>query len=160
MRGACGGSGSKSSESTTAAPGTTATTTATGSTATASTAAGPTTTAVPAPPTSAIIDAAVVSPVVSKPSAPSITTTVVARPPGAPATTTVPATWTIARGEHLWFVAESVVTQALGADIHHGEIARYWRSLVDANRERLVDRDNADLVYAGQEFVLPAVPLR
>ena len=120
----------------------------------------PATTAVPAPPTTAILDAAVVSPVVSKPSAPSITTTVVARPTGAPATSTAPATWTIARGEHLWFVAERVVTQTLGADVHHGEIARYWRSLVDANRERLVDRDNADLVYAGQEFVLPPVPLR
>lgn len=120
----------------------------------------PTTTAVPAPPATAILDAAVVSPVVSKPSAPSITATVVARPTSAPTTTTAPATWTIARGEHLWFVAERVMTQALGADVHHGELARYWRSLVDANRERLVDRDNADLVYAGQEFVLPPVPLR
>ncbi len=120
----------------------------------------PTTTAVPAPPATAILDAAVVSPVVSKPFAPSVTTTVVARPTGAPATTTVPATWTIARGEHLWFVAERVMTQAVGADVHHGEIARYWRSLVDANRERLVDRDNADLVYAGQIFVLPPAPLR
>ncbi len=120
----------------------------------------PTTTAVPAPPTTAILDAAVVSPVVSKPSATSITTTTVARTTSAPTTMTAPATWTIARGEHLWFVAERVVTQALGGDVRHGEIARYWRSLVDANRERLVDRDNADLVYAGQEFVLPPVPLR
>ena len=35
------------------------------------------------------------------------------------------------------------------------EITRYWRTLVEANRDRLVVPGNPDLVLPGQELALP-----
>ena len=66
-----------------------------------------------------------------------------------------PATWTLRRGEHLWSVAEHVAAQALGRAPSEDEVAPYWVVLVDANRDRLVDPANPDLVHAGQDVVLP-----
>jgi hypothetical protein len=37
------------------------------------------------------------------------------------------------------------------------EITTYWNKVIGANRDRLVDRDNPDLVFTGQELVLPPV---
>jgi nucleoid-associated protein YgaU len=37
-------------------------------------------------------------------------------------------------------------------------VARYWRSLVDANRDRLVVAGDPDLIFPGQQLVLPPVP--
>ena len=36
-------------------------------------------------------------------------------------------------------------------------MAAYWRRLIEANRGRLVDPDDPDLVLPGQRFVLPAL---
>jgi nucleoid-associated protein YgaU len=36
------------------------------------------------------------------------------------------------------------------------EVVPYWRAVIEANRDRLADRDNPSLVFPGQEFVLPA----
>jgi hypothetical protein len=69
-------------------------------------------------------------------------------------------TWTIRPGEHFWAVAEAVLTRAWGRPPTDSETVPYWRELVEVNRVRLVVRDNPDLVYAGQEFVLPPVPSR
>lgn len=41
-----------------------------------------------------------------------------------------------------------------GATDH--DIARYWSRLIEANRAGLVDPANPDLVFRGQELVLPA----
>lgn len=66
-------------------------------------------------------------------------------------------TWSIKRGEHLWFVAETVLTQQLGHVPSTTEITRYWKQLISANHDRLVDPANPDLVFTGQELVLPAL---
>lgn len=58
----------------------------------------------------------------------------------------------VAPGEHFWGIAEEVVAQRPDAGL---EVAHYWRLLVEANRDRLVDRDNPDLIHPGQELVLP-----
>lgn len=71
-----------------------------------------------------------------------------------------PATWTIRRGEHLWSIAEHVATAALARDATDAEVEPYWRALIAANRDRLIDRDNPDLVHAGQELVLPPYAAR
>ncbi len=83
-------------------------------------------------------------------------------PPAPPSTVDInhpvnATTWTIGRGDHLWHVADATLTRSLGHPPSTREIAIYWRALVDANRDRLVDRDNPDLVFTGQEFVLPSV---
>ena len=65
-------------------------------------------------------------------------------------------TWTVAPGEHLWHVAEHTVAARIGRAPTDAEVAPYWRRLVEANRDRLVDRGNADLVLPGQVLVVPA----
>ena len=59
--------------------------------------------------------------------------------------------WVVAPGESFWSIAEDVVGAGTTA-----EITAYWRTLIDANRDRLVTPD-PDLVLPGQVFVLPPV---
>jgi len=119
--------------------------------------------AAPTPPTTTSTTttgpAAMVSPVVGKP-ATSSPTAATARDTPTATPRSAPATWTIARGEHLWYVAEATLTRALGHPPSARETTTYWRALIDANRDRLVDRENPDLVFAGQELLLPPTPMR
>ncbi len=68
------------------------------------------------------------------------------------------ATWTVAPGDHFWSVAERVVADAWRRAPSHAETGPYWRSLVAANRSRLRDPANPDLLFPGQILVLPAPP--
>lgn len=54
-------------------------------------------------------------------------------------------------GESFWTIAEQVVRErSLPVPV-----ASYWRLLVEANRDRLVDSTDPDLIHPGQELVLP-----
>lgn len=64
--------------------------------------------------------------------------------------------WTVELGDHLWAIAAEVVGERGGAP-DDGDVARYWEQLIAANRDRLVDPSNPDLLFPGQELVLPAV---
>jgi hypothetical protein len=66
-------------------------------------------------------------------------------------------TWTAQTGDHLWGIAASHLQGQLGATPSDTDIADYWRRLIDANRDRLADPGNPDLIYPGQEFVLPSI---
>ncbi len=66
-----------------------------------------------------------------------------------------PARWTIQAGDHLWHVSESVLTSRYGRTPNPVEISRYLDALVAANTERLAVPGQPDLVFPGQEFVLP-----
>jgi hypothetical protein len=59
-------------------------------------------------------------------------------------------------GESFWTIAEDVLTAALDRVPTEAEAARYWGRLVEANRDRLADRDNPDLIFPGQALVIPA----
>jgi hypothetical protein len=63
----------------------------------------------------------------------------------------------IARGDHLWHVSEATLERQLGTRPDDAAIAAYLGRLVQANRERLVTPDDPDLVFAGQQLVLPPV---
>ncbi len=63
-------------------------------------------------------------------------------------------TWTIAPGQHLWLVASRTLAAA-GRPTDDGSVVRYLARIVDANRDRLAVPDDPDLVFAGQDFVLP-----
>jgi nucleoid-associated protein YgaU len=76
-------------------------------------------------------------------------------PPSAPPP---PVTWIASRGDSLWSQAESVLAEAWGRRPSDSEVVGYWEALVEANRARLVDPQNADLIFAGQSFVLPPPP--
>jgi hypothetical protein len=70
-----------------------------------------------------------------------------------------PGSWTIEPGEHLWAVAAETLAEARpGQAVSNRAIAAYLDVLIDANRSRLADPDNPDLVYPGQVMVLPPVP--
>lgn len=68
--------------------------------------------------------------------------------------------WVAQPGDHLWHIAGETLLDNWGQAPNDAEISIYWVTVVEANRDRLVDRSNADLIYPGQEFVLPPVPKR
>ena len=70
-------------------------------------------------------------------------------PPGADGT------WTVAPGDSFWSIAEELVTPPGGPPTTDRQIARHWRRLIDANRGRLADPDNPDLLLPGQRLLLP-----
>ena len=82
--------------------------------------------------------------------------------PTIPATTipvgATPITVTLRPGDHLWLVAERALTAADHQQPTNARIEHYWRALIDANRDRLADPANPDLVYAGQILLLPPIP--
>ena len=61
----------------------------------------------------------------------------------------------VSSGEHFWSIAELELRSSLGREPKSQEIEAYWKRLIDANRDRLRVRDNADLIYVGQQLVLP-----
>ena len=68
-------------------------------------------------------------------------------------------TWVVSSGESLWSIAEESLQDAWGrSEITDEEVASYWRPLIAANADRLVDPGNPDLILPGQELTLPAVP--
>ncbi|MBI2706485.1 MAG: hypothetical protein HYX32_14525 [Actinobacteria bacterium] len=73
-----------------------------------------------------------------------------------PTPTPPPATWTITPGDHLWHVAETALHRAWGRTPSDAETASYLQRLVAENRSVFAVPGNADLVFAGQVFTLPA----
>lgn len=87
---------------------------------------------------------------VDAPPAPPATPSPAARPPrpaGAAADL-----HTVVAGDHLWGIAEDVVTDARGG-ASTTEIAAYWRELIAANRD--LPSGNPDLIHPGETVRLP-----
>ena len=82
------------------------------------------------------------------------------RAPPAPATadaahTTPPgSSWTVEAGDSFWSIAAETVAPA-GGQPNDRQVRAYWRRLVEANRSRLIDAGNPDLLVPGQQLVLP-----
>jgi hypothetical protein len=68
-----------------------------------------------------------------------------------------PPTWTVQAGDHFWSIAQRHLDTVLGESPPQERVDRYWRRLVDANRDRLRDPTNIDLIYPGQVLQLPPV---
>ena len=66
--------------------------------------------------------------------------------------------WQVRPGECFWSIAEDVLVRARGRPVSDAEVVAYWRTLIEANRDALVDRANPDLVFPGQVFSVPPVP--
>lgn len=58
-------------------------------------------------------------------------------------------------GGSFWTLAAQVVGQGQGSEPSDREVFRYWQRLIEANRDRLVDPANPDLLFPGQILVLP-----
>lgn len=65
------------------------------------------------------------------------------------------ATWTVRPGDSLWSIAQAHVATPGAAGPDEIEVATYWVRLIAANRDRLVQPSNPDLIFAGQVLVLP-----
>lgn len=79
--------------------------------------------------------------------------------PGAPDADTGTAGHVVAPGEHLWGVATLHLAQTSGrdpCDLATGEVAPYWRRLVEANRGTLRSGD-PDLIHPGERLHLPPI---
>jgi hypothetical protein len=63
--------------------------------------------------------------------------------------------WQVSGGDHLWSIADAVVSRHLDRLATDAEIAPYWRQLIAVNRGVLADPDNPDLLFAGQVLTLP-----
>lgn len=64
--------------------------------------------------------------------------------------------WTVKPGECFWSIAESVLTERWDHAPTDAEIVPYWQRLIEANRAELADRNDPDLIFPGQVFVVPA----
>lgn len=68
--------------------------------------------------------------------------------------TTVPVV-VVAPGDHLWDIAERRVALGTGSPPDEAAVRAYWLALIEANRDRLVERGNPDMVLPGQVLRLP-----
>lgn len=69
--------------------------------------------------------------------------------------------WTVENGDSFWSIAEETLhDQTDVAELSEEEIADYWRILIAANEDRLIEPGNPDLILPGQELVLPPTPGR
>jgi hypothetical protein len=68
-------------------------------------------------------------------------------------------TWTVEPGDSFWAIAEEHLRDEWSrAELSDGEVATYWRTLIDANTDRLVEPGNPDLLLPGQVLILPQTP--
>ena len=65
---------------------------------------------------------------------------------------------TLEAGDHLWSVADRALTDAWGRAPSDDELAPFWEQVVEANRDRLPDPANPDLVFPGEVVTVPPPP--
>lgn len=79
----------------------------------------------------------------------------VPEPPPPPPPTQVNRDVVVEPGDNMWSIARHELRGRLGRRPTKAEVDPYWRSLIEANRDRLVEPGSPDLIYPGQTFVLP-----
>ena len=66
-------------------------------------------------------------------------------------------TWVVQPGDSLWSIAASHLDDVGGKPATDADVLVMWRRLIDLNRDRLVNPDDPDLIFADQVFELPAM---
>lgn len=61
-------------------------------------------------------------------------------------------------GEHFWSIARDAVAADLGRAPTEAEVTPRWLAIIEANRSRLADPTNPDLLFPGQELDIAARP--
>lgn len=79
-----------------------------------------------------------------------------------PPTATLPVTdpqrtWIVQPGESFWSIASEHLSDINGRAVTEREVDPYWRQVIEVNRSRLVNPNDADLLFTGQVLELPAV---
>jgi hypothetical protein len=65
--------------------------------------------------------------------------------------------WTAGDGDHLWAMSERALTDAGVSAPTQREVADYWLTVIEENRDRLPDPTNPDLIHPGDTFILPHI---
>jgi hypothetical protein len=65
--------------------------------------------------------------------------------------------WVVQPGDSLWSIAASHLADTRGAAASDADVVVMWQRLIDLNRDRLVNPDEPDLIFADQVFELPAM---
>jgi hypothetical protein len=79
-----------------------------------------------------------------------------ARPAPGPDPSNAPSpSWVVETGDSFWSIAAETVSPSEDGEPSDRQVIGYWRRLVDANRTRLLDPGNPDLLVPGQELLLP-----
>jgi nucleoid-associated protein YgaU len=73
--------------------------------------------------------------------------------PSERSTSAAPVVWTIRPGDNLWSIAAAVTGSA-----DQASTATYWARLIETNRSRLPYPDDPNLVFTGDQIVLPPLP--
>lgn len=70
-----------------------------------------------------------------------------------------PEIWHVRNGDSMWLIAEETLTDDMPAneEVSDETVAAYWRVLIEANQDRLIEPGNPDLILPGQELILPPI---
>ena len=68
-------------------------------------------------------------------------------------------TRTVAPDDNFWTLAATTLADAWGREPTTVEIRPYWTALIDHNRPALAPPGDPNLIFAGQQFEIPAPPL-
>jgi nucleoid-associated protein YgaU len=63
----------------------------------------------------------------------------------------------VAPGDSIWSIASAHLERSTGRPVRDDEVVSLWVQMVEVNRPRLVDPSSPDLIYAGQELVVPSL---
>jgi nucleoid-associated protein YgaU len=66
----------------------------------------------------------------------------------------------VVAGDSFWSLAVETLMAGWGRTPSDREVVGYWRALIASNRDQLDDPDDPDLIFPGQRFDLPPVPMR
>ncbi len=66
--------------------------------------------------------------------------------------------WTVRPGDSFWAIARATLASH-GTEPTDAEIARYWTIVIEANRSRLIEPSNPDLIVVGQRLTIPATAM-
>jgi nucleoid-associated protein YgaU len=62
---------------------------------------------------------------------------------------------TVAPGDSFWVLAQHVEAQRLGHAPTNAQVVPVWQAMIAANAAQLVHPGNPNLIYPGQQFVIP-----
>lgn len=62
----------------------------------------------------------------------------------------------VTAGESLWSISRGALAEEWEREPTDTEVLAYWRRTIEHNRDRLADPDNPDLLFPGDEIMLPA----
>jgi len=67
-------------------------------------------------------------------------------------------TWEVEQGDHFWGIAEATLTESWGRAPTDPEILPHWEQVIEANRDGMLPPRDPNLIYPGQQFVVPSPP--